>query len=340
VDLALAGECHVASEGSAGLDENYYGGVNDADSSGRMEYVVVKHTGATVGNGDELNGITFGAVGSNTIVRNLEVYSVFDDGIEFFGGAVNVTNYAAVYVNDDSIDIDEGWNGTVDTALVIQSATDGNHCVEADGIGSYSGFAEAEISDFIARGLHSQANLINLTCIVSPNGANDATHDPGAGLRLREGLESNITDLLVISSFLDDDADSDGTPRPEDDDGNYCFRPQDFGTQTTVSGGIFACEDPVKDNGAAVAAANDIQFATITGATDPTANADTNLVLLEGTTPVFSVAFATMVVDDAAPTVTLTGDQIGAVSQAVTNPFAGWTYGIFDGNRAQALYFE
>ena len=55
VDLALAGECHVASEGSAGLDENYYGGVNDADSSGRMEYVVVKHTGATVGNGDELN---------------------------------------------------------------------------------------------------------------------------------------------------------------------------------------------------------------------------------------------------------------------------------------------
>ena len=340
VDLALAGECHVASEGSAGLDENYYGGVNDADSSGRMEYVVVKHTGATVGNGDELNGITFGAVGSSTIVRNLEVYSVFDDGIEFFGGAVNVTNYAAVYVNDDSIDIDEGWNGTVDTALVIQSATDGNHCVEADGIGSYSGFAEAEISDFIARGLHSQANLINLTCIVSPNGANDATHDPGAGLRLREGLESNITDLLVVSSFLDDDADSDGTPRPEDDDGNYCFRPQDFGTQTTVSGGLFACEDPVKDDGAAVAAANDIQFATIAAATNPTANADTNLVLLEGTTPVFSVAFANMVVDDAAPTVTLTGDQIGAVSQAVTNPFAGWTYGIFDGNRAQALYFE
>ena len=63
-------------------------------------------------------------------------------------------------------------------------------------------------------------------------------------------------------------------------------------------------------------------------------------MLLEGTTPVFSVAFANMVVDDAAPTVTLTGDQIGAVSQAVTNPFAGWTYGIFDGNRAQALYFE
>ena len=161
VDLALAGECHVASEGSAGLDENYYGGVNDADSSGRMEYVV-KHTGATVGNGDELNGITFGAVGSNTIVRNPEVYSVFDDGIEFFGGAVNVTNYAAVYVNDDSIDIDEGWNGTVDTALSSSPPPMATTAWKPMALAPYSGFAEAEISDFIARGPHSQANLINL----------------------------------------------------------------------------------------------------------------------------------------------------------------------------------
>ena len=271
VDLALAGECHVASEGSAGLDENYYGGVNDADSSGRMEYVVVKHTGATVGNGDELNGITFGAVGSNTIVRNLEVYSVFDDGIEFFGGAVNVTNYAAVYVNDDSIDIDEGWNGTVDTALVIQSATDGNHCVEADGIGSYSGFAEAEISDFIARGLHSQANLINLTCIVSPNGANDATHDPGAGLRLQGASSPTLRTCWWSRASLTMTPIATARLARKTTTAIIASGPQDFGTQTTVSGGLFACEDPVKDDGAAVAAANDIQFATITAATNPTA---------------------------------------------------------------------
>jgi hypothetical protein len=65
----------VASEGSAGLDENHYGGNNDDDSSGILEYVIVKHTGAEVGNGDELNGITFSGVGRNTVVRNLQVYS-------------------------------------------------------------------------------------------------------------------------------------------------------------------------------------------------------------------------------------------------------------------------
>ncbi|MGH8196408.1 MAG: serine/threonine protein kinase, partial [Woeseiaceae bacterium] len=61
-DLATA-DCHVDAEGAAGLDESQYGGANNDDSSGRLEYVIVKHTGATVGNGDELNGITFSGVG-------------------------------------------------------------------------------------------------------------------------------------------------------------------------------------------------------------------------------------------------------------------------------------
>ena len=74
--------------------------------------MVVKHTGAQVANGDELNGISLVA-GSNTIVENLQVYSTYDDGIEMFGGSVNFTNFVGVYVRDDSIDIDEGYNGTI-----------------------------------------------------------------------------------------------------------------------------------------------------------------------------------------------------------------------------------
>lgn len=334
-DLALDSECHVASEGSAGLDENFYGGANDDDSSGRMEYVVVKHTGATVGNGDELNGITFGAVGRNTIVRNLEVYSVFDDGIEFFGGAVGVENYAAVYVRDDSIDIDEGWVGTIDTALVIQNETDGNHCIESDGIGSYDDLDPAVITDFIARGLNSDFTINNLTCIVSANGAATATHDPGAGVRFREGIEGTVNDLLVVSSFGPDSADN-----------NYCYRPEDAGTDVTINSGIFACVDQFAGDGAAVAPTQDVQFATLAAATDPTAAADTDLVLLQigadatETAPIFSVDFGSMTVDGAAPTVTAPADFIGALSQSATNPFLGWTFGIFDGSRTQALWFE
>ena len=82
-DPAAVECCQYAFAGAA-LTRDQYGGINDADNSGSLQYVVVKHTGATVGNGDELNGITFGAVGSNTTVKNLQVYSVYDDGIEMF----------------------------------------------------------------------------------------------------------------------------------------------------------------------------------------------------------------------------------------------------------------
>ena len=337
--FALVDECNIAAEGAEGLDESYYGGANDADTSGRLEYVVVKHTGAQVGNGDELNGISFGGVGSNTIVKNLQMYSTYDDGIEMFGGAVSFENFAAVYVRDDSIDIDEGYIGTITNALVIQAASDGNHCIEADGIGSYSSKTDAVIDDFIARGLNSAPTITNLTCIISPNAT--GTHDPGAGWRLREGIEATISDSLVVSSFMaDEKTNDDGS---NDSDGNYCFRPQSYGTSVTATGVIMACQDSFKDDGATVAAANDMQFATLTAgvATDATATADTGLVLLEGTQPVFSVALSSALVDDAAPTITATPDFVGAISTAdAVDVYAGWTYGIFEGSRAQPLWFE
>ena len=360
--FALDSACHVPNEGSAGLDENFYGGDNDDDSSGRMEFVIVKHTGATVGNGDELNGISFGAVGRNTIVRNLQMYSTFDDGIEMFGGAVNFENFAAVYVRDDSIDIDEGWIGTIDNSIVIQQEFDGNHCIEADGIASFDDLTEAVRDDFVTRGLNSAPTINNLTCIVSPNGADTSTHDPGAGWRLREGLTPTINDAIVVTSFADD-ADNNGItageptfdPNDEDDDGNYCFRPEDPQTvdaflndTAAVTGTIFACEDPFRSDGATVAADEDVQFATIAdGPVDPTVAADPDLVILEvgagaddGTQPIFSVDFGTMLVDGAAPTVTAPTDFLGALSTSETNPYAGWTFGIFADNRSQPLWFE
>ncbi|MFW6093341.1 MAG: serine/threonine protein kinase [Pseudomonadota bacterium] len=343
-DLTLSGECHVASEGSAGLDENYYGGDNDDDSSGRLEYVVVKHTGAEVGNGDELNGITFGAVGRNTVVRNLETYATYDDGIEMFGGAVSFENYAGVYVRDDSIDIDEGWIGAIDTGLVVQSETDGNHCIEADGIGAYDDLDPAVVDDFIDRGLNSQPTISKLTCIVSANGADTATHDPGAGWRFREGIAPVVNDSLVIASFGPDAA----------ADANYCLRIDNRSRELAQSGDVIlapvvmACED--RTNGGSLpdgtsvedwAAAQGVTFATVAGAVDPTPLSDTGLQLLEDVPPLFSLSFESMVVDDAgldgAPRA---GSFIGALSRSEDNPFASWTFGIFEDNRSVPLWIE
>lgn len=363
VDLALVGECHVDSEGSSGNDENQYGGANDDDSSGQLEYVVVKHTGATVGNGDELNGITFGSVGRNTIVRNLQMYSTYDDGIEMFGGAVSFENYVALYVRDDSIDVDEGWIGSIDNALVIQSQTDGNHCIEADGIGSFSGLDPAVVEDFIARGLNSDIVINNLTCIVSANGADTATHDPGAGWRLREGLAGDITDSMIIASYGATDAIS--------SDDNYCLRIDNRSQGAALDGTLtlnsvlYACGENTKgqtlvdplgvDSGiseeafatsdATIGQGGEFHAVVAGAATSPTSNADPELQLVSAGPGYLSLQWsAGAMINNAAPIATSAptgaGDYLGGVFSGGTDWTAGWTYGIHPENRGQALWIE
>ncbi len=347
-DLATT-DCHVDAEGAAGLDESQYGGDNNDDSSGRLEYVVVKHTGATVGNGDELNGISFGGVGRNTIANNLQVYSTFDDGIEMFGGAVNFKNFVALYVRDDAIDIDEGYSGTISNALVIQSATDGNHCIEADGIGSYDSLTADEVEAMIAQGINSRPTINNLTCIISANGASTATHDPGAGWRLREGIFATINDALLVGSFSANDQTSGND--------NYCLR-IDNRSQIAAQDGdlelnsvIFACAEATRGQTFPDGITTEQSFATASGnvfatiangtAIDATAANDAQLQLLEGVQAVYSIGYATMQVDGAAPAgAPQNGSFVGGLSLGQTDWTANWTYGLHPDNRAQALWFE
>jgi len=348
-DLATT-DCHVDAEGAAGLDESQYGGSDNTDSSGRLEYVIVKHPGAEVANGDELNGISFGGVGSNTIVNNLEVYSSYDDGIEMFGGAVNINNFVAMYVRDDSIDIDEGYAGTITNALVIQSETDGDHCIESDGVGSWT--APVGLAA-VAQGLMSAPTINNLTCITSANTAATGTHSQGHGFLFREDIQPTINNTLMISAFSVEDPAA----------GNYCLR-LDKGTPQAAQDGkvqlnsvIFACVEPTSGDTLpnlttqqAWAESVGAQFATVVSADDVTATSNTALVLLEGTPAIYSVAFANMLVDGAAPTASAPvggAAYIGALSTGALDWTAGWTYGIHAGQRAVdasgndvALWFE
>ena len=343
-------ECSIEAEGSAGDDESQYGGDNDDDSSGIMRYVVVKHTGAEVGNGDELNGISFGGVGRGTVIENLQVYSTFDDGIEMFGGSVNFTNFLALYVRDDSIDIDEGYNGTITNALVIQQEADGNHCIEADGIGSYDA-TNPNNPDFIARGLNSAPTINNLTCIVSPNLT--GTHDPGAGWRFREGIHPVVNDSVLVSAFGPNDT-SDG-------DDNYCLRIDNTETQDAAINGdlqlnsvIYACQENEKGNAfgtfsgeQAFAEAEGNQFATVADGTavDVSDTANPEITLFTGALKVVSLPWDQLAVDSAAaigtttPTSGTTTDILGGLDSEM-GWTAGWTYGLNPDNRAQPLWFE
>ena len=121
----------VQIEGIPTSDPNgLYGGTDDADNSGVLKYISVRHGGTEIGAGNEINGITFGGVGSGTVVENIEVIGNFDDGIEWFGGTVNCKNIVIWNAGDDGLDTDQAYRGTVENFAVI---TAGGSQFELDG---------------------------------------------------------------------------------------------------------------------------------------------------------------------------------------------------------------
>ena len=109
-----------------------YGGTNPADDSGSVEYLSIRHGGAEIGEGNEINGLTLGGVGSGTKINHVEVVANVDDGIEFFGGTVNASNLLVWGQGDDAIDIDQAYAGTIDGAMVILTDAS-DHGFEVDG---------------------------------------------------------------------------------------------------------------------------------------------------------------------------------------------------------------
>lgn len=121
----------VQIEGIPTSDLNgLYGGNVPNDNSGVIKYVSIRHGGTNIGSGNEINGLTLGGVGSGTIIENIEVVANQDDGIEWFGGSVNVKNAVVWNAGDDAIDTDQSWSGTLDNFVVIAP---GNHNFELDG---------------------------------------------------------------------------------------------------------------------------------------------------------------------------------------------------------------
>lgn len=97
-----------------------HGGSNDADNSGIFQYIRVEFAGYPFETDKEINGITFGSVGSGTTIDHLQVSYSNDDSFEWFGGAVNCKYLVAYKGWDDEFDTDNGFSGTVQYCLSIR----------------------------------------------------------------------------------------------------------------------------------------------------------------------------------------------------------------------------
>ena len=118
----------IPAEDSWGL----YGGNDPNDNSGILKYISIRHGGALIGEGNEINGLTLGGVGAGIEIDNIEVVGNVDDGIEFFGGTVDASNLLVWAQGDDAIDIDQAYSGTIDN-VVVHLGDISDHAFEIDG---------------------------------------------------------------------------------------------------------------------------------------------------------------------------------------------------------------
>ena len=141
----------------------WYGGGNDDDDSGTIEYLSLRYGGQVIGLANELNGISLGGIGRGTDMSFIEIMNNVDDGIEIWGGTVNLKNVSIWNIGDDSFDLDQGWRGKAQFGLIVQGlsaiASQGSgvsdRCFEVDGAEAddYQPVVTATVYNFTAIGL-------------------------------------------------------------------------------------------------------------------------------------------------------------------------------------------
>lgn len=180
----------ASGEGSTG----YYGGDDDTDSSGTLKYVRVEFAGTLFTTDNELNGIAFQGVGNGTTVDYIQVHKNADDGIEFFGGAVDVSHVVITGAEDDSMDWTSGWTGTAQYVILQQYTDLGDKLLEAD----------SNKNDATATPI-SNPTLKNLTMIAATNNGKDTV----GTAHFRRGTKATLVNCIYMDGGnIDEDGDA------------------------------------------------------------------------------------------------------------------------------------
>jgi hypothetical protein len=187
-----------------------YGGTNAADDSGTIRYVRVQYSGGKADGQSENNGFSFYGVGNGTTVEYIQMYEGLDDGLEFFGGTVNVSYVSVINAQDDSIDWTEGYTGKVTNAY-IKHGTDHDKAFECDGyntdIGNNSSpkyFSNPEIKNVTIDGLSqiTGTEAVRLRAGTKATFTNIAMNNFETGFRIDGDSGDNPTGKWAVDNTL------------------------------------------------------------------------------------------------------------------------------------------
>ncbi len=176
-----------------------YGGSDQFDNCGSLDYVRIEFAGFELfdgKDGNDLNGLTLGGCGVNTRIRHVQVHRGFDDGIELFGGSVDLKWVVVTGALDDSIDWDEGWDGRIQFAVIHQFENldptvqnVGDEGFEGDGA-----LGEDVDKDGLKDVQQPYTNPFIANVSIFGSGRKGTVHN---GMDLREGTGATMTNMII-----------------------------------------------------------------------------------------------------------------------------------------------
>jgi hypothetical protein len=151
-----------------------FGGDDPNESSGEISYMQVRYAGIEFQPNAEVNAFTFQSVGNGTTVHHLQAFRGQDDGIEFFGGTVNVNYMVVTEGGDDGVDWDLGYSGNLQYGLVYHG----------EGFGEDYGIEGASNPDSFDALPRATPTLANYTFLGNGNGDSGILFKDGSGGRI------------------------------------------------------------------------------------------------------------------------------------------------------------
>lgn len=171
---------------------------NNNDNSGVLRYVSIRHAGGAIAANVELNGLSLGAVGSGTIIENLEIVSNDDDGIEWWGGTVNGKYLNFMFLNDDGYDLDMDYDGKLQFLFGVKApasiAPGGESGFEWDGdegTSTWFGGYTSAVSTWRSHPVVYNATIIGNNATASATGTGTTTGNP-FGVSFKSKAEGEI----------------------------------------------------------------------------------------------------------------------------------------------------
>jgi hypothetical protein len=181
-----------------------YGGGNDDDDSGTLKYVSIRYTGKVVGLGNELNGLSLGGIGRETDIDYLDIQNNVDDGVEIWGGTVNLKHVNIWDIGDDSFDVDQGWRGKAQFINIVQ----GYSVVGSQGSGVGDNIFETDGAEQCWYQPVTTASLYNITAIGQPapgSGDHAMAFRDNARVQYRNAIFMDLGDRLISFDNVDGD---------------------------------------------------------------------------------------------------------------------------------------